>query len=86
MFAEESDINKLKVICTDKEWEKYRKQILKSSKSYLIQYSLRETDGLYERMLESIKKELFINRLNEYEKVLRKIPGTGKRYLYFILT
>lgn len=65
-------INKLKEICADKEWEEYREQILNSHKSYYIQYPFMESEELYERMLECIKKESFIYRLDEYEQVLKK--------------
>lgn len=53
-------------------WEQYREQILGSRKNFYIQYPLMEAEELYERMLESLKKELFIYRMDEYENVLKK--------------
>lgn len=75
-------INKLKAICTDEEWRKYRERILESNKNYYIQYPLMEAEGLYERMLENMKNELFIYRLDEYEKVLKKIYPEQVRDIY----
>ena len=65
-------IYKLKEICTDKEWEDYRKQILKNPKNYNILYPFMEKEGMYESMLECIRKETFIYNLDKYEKVLKE--------------
>ena len=65
-------IYKVKSICTDREWEEYREQILESRKNYQILYPLMEAEGMYERMLECLKKEDFICNLDRYEKVLKK--------------
>lgn len=68
-------IYKLKEVCTDKEWEDYREQILKRPKNYNILYPFMEKEGMYERMIECIKKETFIYNLDRYEKVLKdKFP------------
>ncbi len=68
-------IYKLKEVCTDKEWEDYREQILKRPKNYNILYPFMEKEGVYERMIECIKKETFIYNLDRYEKVLKdKFP------------
>ena len=64
-------IYKLKAVCTENEWDDYREQILKSSKNYRILYPLMEAEGMYERMLECIRKEMFIYNLDRYEKVLK---------------
>ena len=65
-------INKLKASCTAEEWKQYREQILESPKNYCIRYPFMEAEGLYERMLECMKQESFIYRLDEYEKVLKE--------------
>lgn len=65
-------INKLKAICKDSEWKQYREQILQNHNNYCIRYPLMETEGLYERMLESLKQESFIYILDQYEKTLKK--------------
>ena len=65
-------IYKLKEVCTDKEWEDYREQILKRPKNYNILYPFMEKEGMYERMIECIKKETFIYNLDRYEKVLKE--------------
>ena len=65
-------IYKLKAVCTDKEWDKYKEEILKSPGSYSIRYPFMEKEGMYERMLECLKKETFIYNLDKYEKVLKK--------------
>ena len=68
-------IYKLKEVCTDKEWEDYREQILKRPKNYNILYPFMDKEGMYERMIECIKKETFIYNLDRYEKVLKdKFP------------
>ena len=64
-------IYKLKAVCTEKEWDDHREQILKSSKNCRILYPLMEAEGMYERMLECIRKEMFIYNLDRYEKVLK---------------
>ena len=65
-------IYKLKEVCTDKEWEDYREQILKNPKNYNILYPFMEKEGMYESMLECIRKETFIYNLDKYEKVLKE--------------
>ena len=65
-------IYKLKEVCTDKEWEDYREQILKNPKNYNILYPFMEKEGMYEPMLECLKKETFIYNLDRYEKVLKE--------------
>ena len=65
-------IYKLKEVCTDKEWEDYREQILKRPKNYNILYPFMEKEGMYERMIECIKKETFLYNLDKYEKVLKE--------------
>lgn len=65
-------INKLKEISTENEWTEYREQILKSTKRYPIRYSLMEAEGLYERMIESIREEGSLFVLDQYEKLLKK--------------
>lgn len=75
-------INKLKAICTAEEWTQYQKQILESPKNNYIKYQLMEAEGLYEQMLDSIKRESFIYRLDEYEKVLKEKFPEQVRDLY----
>ena len=65
-------IYKLKKVCTDKEWDGYREKILKSPKNYNILYPFMEKEGMYEPMLECLKKETFIYNLDRYEKVLKE--------------
>lgn len=65
-------INKLKEICAEQEWNEYREQILKSSKGYQIRYLLMESEGLYERMIQSIQQEHSVHYLDQYEKLLKK--------------
>ena len=65
-------IYKLKEVCTDKEWEDYREKILKNPKNYNILYPFMEKEGMYEPMLECLKKETFIYNLDRYEKVLKE--------------
>ena len=65
-------IYKLKEVCTDKEWDGYREKILKSPKNYNILYPFMEKEGMYEPMLECLKKETFIYNLDRYEKVLKE--------------
>ena len=65
-------IYKLKEVCTDKEWEDYREQILKNPKNYNILYPFMDKEGMYESMLECIRKETFIYNLDKYEKVLKE--------------
>lgn len=65
-------IYKLKEVCTDKEWEDYREQILKNPKNYNILYPFMEKEGMYESMLECVRKETFIYNLDKYEKVLKE--------------
>lgn len=65
-------IQKLKEISTEEEWNEYREQILKSRKNYMILYPFMEAEGMYERMLECLKKEGFIYNLDKYEKVLKE--------------
>ena len=65
-------IYKLKEVCTDKEWEDYREQILKNPKNYNILYPFMEKEEMYESMLECIRKETFIYNLDKYEKVLKE--------------
>ena len=50
-------IEKLKAVCTEQEWERYREQILQSRNSYSILYPFMEAEGLYERMLECMQKD-----------------------------
>ena len=65
-------IYKLKEVCTDKEWEDYREQILKNPKNYNILYPFMEKEGMYEPMLECLKKETFTYNLDRYENVLKE--------------
>ncbi|MCI5773380.1 MAG: SWIM zinc finger family protein [Erysipelotrichaceae bacterium] len=77
-------INKLKAICTAEEWKQYRNQILENPKNYYIQYPLMEAEGMYERMLEIIKRKLIIYRLDEYEKVLKEKFPEQVRNIYIL--
>lgn len=65
-------IQKLKAVCTEKEWEQYREQILQSRNSGSILYPFMEAEGMYERMLGYMKKEQFIFNVDKYENVLKK--------------
>ena len=65
-------IRKLKAVCTDTEWEQRREQILQSRNSYSVLYPFMESEGMYERMLECLKKEDFIFNVDKYEKVMKE--------------
>ena len=65
-------IYKLKEICDDKEWDAYRERILKNSKNYSIRYPFMEAEGMYEQMLEGLKKEGSIYGIDKYEEVLKE--------------
>ena len=75
-------IRKLKKVCTDKEWEQYREQILQGPRNFVIRYPLMEAEGMYERMLECLKKEGFVLNLDRYEKVLKEKFPEQVRDLY----
>lgn len=75
-------IRKLKKVCTDKEWEQYREQILQGPRNFAIRYSLMEAEGMYERMLECLKKEGYVLNLDRYEKVLKERFPEQVRDLY----
>ena len=77
-------VNKLKAICTDKEWEQYREQILENRKCLFIQYPLMEAEGLYERLLEALKQEVFIYRIDEYERILKEKFPEQVRDIYIM--
>ena len=65
-------IQKLKAVCTEHEWEQYREQILQNHMNYNIIYPLMEAEGMYERMLDCLKREDFIFNVDKYEKVLKE--------------
>ena len=65
-------IQKLKAVCTEYEWEQYRDQILQNHMNYNIIYPLMEAEGMYERMLDCLKREEFILNVDKYEKVLKE--------------
>lgn len=65
-------IQKLKAVCTETEWGRYREQILQSRNSYSIQYSFMESEGMYERMLQCMQKEQLIFNVDKYENALKK--------------
>ncbi len=65
-------IRKLKAVCTDTEWEQRREQILQSRNSYSVLYPFMESEGMYEHMLECLKKEDFIFNVDKYEKVMKE--------------
>ena len=65
-------IRKVKAVCTDTEWEQRREQILQSRNSYSVLYPFMESEGMYERMLECLKKEDFIFNVDKYEKVMKE--------------
>ena len=65
-------IQKLKAVCTEYEWEQYRDQILQNHMNYNIIYPLMEAEGMYERMLDCLKREEFIFNVDKYEKVLKE--------------
>ena len=65
-------IQKLKAVCTEQEWEQYREQILQNHMNYNVIYPLMEAEGMYERMLDCLKREEFILNVDKYEKVLKE--------------
>ena len=65
-------IQKLKAVCTEQEWEQYREQILQNHMNYTVIYPLMEAEGMYERMLDCLKREEFILNVDKYEKVLKE--------------
>lgn len=65
-------IKKLKKVSSQSEWEKYRERILEGGNGYQIYYPLLEFEGMYERMLESIRKGKSVYFLDQYEKLLKK--------------
>ena len=75
-------IRKLKKACTDKEWEQYREQILREPRNFAIRYPLMEAEGMYEHMLECLKREGFVLNLDRYEKVLKERFPEQVRDLY----
>lgn len=75
-------ILQLKKISTDKEWNEYREQLLKKCKYHTILYQILEMEGMYERMLEFLKKEKFVDNLNKYEKKLKEKYPEQVRDLY----
>ena len=75
-------IQKLKEVCTEQEWERYREQILQSRNSCSILYPFMEAEGMYERMLECMQKEPFIFNVDKYENVLKKKYPEQMRNVY----
>lgn len=75
-------IQKLKAVCTEQEWERYREQILQSRNSCSILYPFMEAEGMYERMLECMQKEPFIFNVDKYENVLKKKYPEQMRNVY----
>ena len=65
-------IYKLKELCTDAEWNEYREQILQNPKNHSIFYPFMESEKMYERMLECLKKEEFIFNMDRYEKIMKE--------------
>ena len=75
-------ILQLKKISIDKEWNEYREQLLKKCQNHTIRYQILEMEGMYERMLEFLKKEKFVDNLNKYEKKLKEKYPEQVRDLY----
>lgn len=63
---------KLKEVCTQEEWIKYREGILEGNTGWSIRYPLMEKEGLYERLLEEIVGSGSVYNLDQYETVLKK--------------
>lgn len=65
-------VDKLKEICSKKEWEDYREKLLSGESEWSIRYELMVKEELYERLLEGISKEDGVYYLDRYEKVLKE--------------
>ena len=62
--------------------EQYREQILQNHMNYNVIYPLMEAEGMYEHMLECLKREGFVLNLDRYEKVLKERFPEQVRDLY----
>lgn len=79
-------ILKLKDICNEQEWLQNRERLLQRMKGTSNGYRLMESEGLFKEMLQSIslevKKNSWIARLDEYEKLLKPMFPEEIRDIY----
>lgn len=78
-------LNKLKVLCDKEEWEVYRERILDSKTSSSIRYTILETEGLYQQLLEEVVSVGYLMLLDRYEQVLKKVYPESLRDAYISL-
>ena len=73
---------KLKEICTEQEWNRFREKILVSERLRGIRCALLEHEKMYELLIQEVQANGSIYLLDKYEKVLKKRFPDEVRKMY----